>query len=357
MSSSSSKEQHHDDAKDWTAFLPPPGNQLCHSVFNRNHHEFIFASKSKSKSHPEHKLVDTILTYNTHQNKWTQITMQYPKTHWDICWDTCFQISQFIFHKHSNKLIKFDDVGGIVIMNLKTHTVDLIKNIEIVDQVRPPMVSVGDAIHLIGARKHDDLHFCKAKHFIWNENGCAFTQLTCFPEFTAINDSAAIYIPQSEKIIHIGGMGGKYTQYSNCHHTRLLNHIYVYSLKSNTWISLPDFRFEGSLMQLALTSDQRHIIIAGGLDGGSYSPPTDAIYVLEIRNKDEYVLRKSNIVCPMAGKCHIAITGGIKDEMLVIGYLKRLFNSSEFQTMQLPPFYIMKMIVTCFSVEMLHWFG
>ena len=97
-----------------------------------------------------------------------------------------------------------------------------------------------------------------------------------------------------------------------------------------------------------------NIIIAGGYNGYNGD---DRIHVLNINgdDKDQYTLKLSDITCPVRGPCIIEITGGIKDEMLVLGYIKYLFTLQKFVNIQMPPIYIIQIIAKWYSVEMLHW--
>ena len=133
----------------------------------------------------------------------------------------------------------------------------------------------------------------------------------------------------------------------------LVDKIYVYSLQSKSWNPLEHIEFKGYFVETVMTSDQRNVIIVPAFD--EHDSHSNSIYVLTMNDNDVYSLRKSNIVRPEHGSCHIAITGGIMDEILVIGYIKQLFKTKEFVHIQLPPFYIMQMIAGWYGIEMLHW--
>ena len=62
--------------------------------------------------------------------------------------------------------------------------------------------------------------------------------------------------------------------------------------------------------------------------------------MLDISNCDEnsYKLKQCNVKCPNIGKnILIRSGGGIKDELLVIGWIKRLFKTKKFKDILLPP--------------------
>merc|ERR1712154_389650 len=95
-------------------------------------------------------------------------------------------------------------------------------------------------------------------------------------------------------------------------------------------------------------------IVAGGLDENDEE--SDTIHVLDIRDNNNYTLRKSSINCPKSGEHNIVgIGGGLKDELLVIGWIKCLFSSSQFIDLILPPLSLMQLIAMWYNQEMIHW--
>ena len=54
-------------------------------------------------------------------------------------------------------------------------------------------------------------------------------------------------------------------------------------------------------VSLALTSNEHYVIIAGGYHHDGYTSSSAGIFILDIRNKDEYKLRKCDIKTPKAG--------------------------------------------------------
>ena len=71
---------------------------------------------------------------------------------------------------------------------------------------------------------------------------------------------------------------------------------------------------------------------------------------------EEFVIRKSSIKLPVK-QTHpkIAITGGDKDEVVITGYVKQTFATSEFEELSLPPVYITQIIERYYNVGTLHW--
>ena len=100
-----------------------------------------------------------------------------------------------------------------------------------------------------------------------------------------------------------------------------------------------------------LTSNQRYILVFGGWKRND-------ILVVDMKNDNEWEVKRSKICCPLAGECIVSRTGGddSKDEILVIGFIRQCFESTEFDHLQLPPVYLMMIIVNKYSAEMVHWF-
>merc|ERR1712228_972277 len=128
---------------------------------------------------------------------------------------------------------------------------------------------------------------------------------------------------------------------------------------------MADCRFQGYNFAAVLTSNQRYIILLGGRRN---SPETDtypkiekygkiSVMDLKSRNLSGWKIKKSKIRLPQPGPCIAAQTDGMvsKHELLVIGYIKELFQSKPFENIQLPPTYLMMMIAEKYSAEMIHW--
>merc|ERR1712228_53612 len=79
------------------------------------------------------------------------------------------------------------------------------------------------------------------------------------------------------------------------------------------------------------------------------------IFVLDMKNTNEWKLRKSKIPFNVIPRFAVR-TGGIdsNDENLVIGYIRDCFKQKEFENIQLPPSYLMKMISEKYNAETIH---
>merc|ERR1712154_486598 len=99
-------------------------------------------------------------------------------------------------------------------------------------------------------------------------------------------------------------------------------------------------------MGAVLSSNEEYIVIAGGSDEDRYD--VDIIHILDIRNLDAFILQQSKIKCPMSGNHKIfRIGGGLKDELLINGWIKKLYK--------LAPLDIVELIQAFYSQESIHW--
>ena len=157
-----------------------------------------------------------------------------------------------------------------------------------------------------------------------------------------------IYVESKQIIVLIGGCDEWPTKFVG---------IWVYSLMSKEWTKLP-IKFNICATKAVLASDGS-IIIIGGYKANKSGDGSciDDIYVLQINDDlNKSVLQKSLKRAPCKEmECNIAITGGYKDELLVTGYVKVLFETTGFSTMDIPPAYLIKIIEEYFNLETIHY--
>ena len=105
-----------------------------------------------------------------------------------------------------------------------------------------------------------------------------------------------------------------------------------------------------------LSFDENYVIIAGGYHSFGYKRRrSKKIFILDLTDETEYKLKQSTIELPRAGPC-ILVRTNAKSQILVIGWIKTLFESKEFKDLILPPMYLLKMISLWYDQEMIHWF-
>ena len=81
-----------------------------------------------------------------------------------------------------------------------------------------------------------------------------------------------------------------------------------------------------------------------------YDPQSasDAIYVLDMRDAQHFVLRECSIRCPIPGQCITFRTGdgwSHENQLFVVGWIRRVFQSEEMKQMQMPPDGVVRLVV------------
>ena len=138
----------------------------------------------------------------------------------------------------------------------------------------------------------------------------------------------------------------------------------AYALESSTWHKAIAFdRFSPAV---TLSSNEKLVLISGGttFHNGALKHVVD-IDILDIRDDDAYILKKSKMRSPIPdrdseGKREphsIARSGGINGEMLVVGWIRAEFESAVLRHLDLPPKYIIQMIAKWHSEESIHFIG
>eukprot|EP01084_Bolivina_argentea_P227559 384319_1 len=324
-----SLEMKHDDREyKWFPLQNMPDIRDEGETLSINDHQFIIASESKE--------YDGIYVnkYNAQTNEWSEfINSNYCSTYdRRIAYDN--STGRLYICSTNNELdrLQFQHIG---------HNISLLL---ISDRNSPFIVNVKGTIHAIG---NFGYYENRIKHCIWD--GDCFQQIHSFEKYQFLAHSALIYIPTKHMLLLIGGyaMNSSFEEQSVG--------IWTCDLKSNIWNKIKDLSFEGYGHCVALTSDEQNVIIVGGMDKkrNYYTKDNemDTIYILNISNDSQYILTKSKVTCPEKGLCNIIRTGGgIKDKMLVIGWIK-----CQLASVLSVPTSIMHLIVKFYSEEIIHW--
>ena len=192
-----------------------------------------------------------------------------------------------------------------------------------------------------------------AKHLIWNDADNEFNQIYDFKQnddILDIHSPSVIYVKSKQKLFLIGAQirGPKYPPCG----------IWTYSLLTNKWERIDYLKFDNYGGSVIKTSDEKYMIIFGCWDKDDSVLKKDRIYVLDIRDDNEYKLRKSAINFPKLDRHNILIRGGeIEHEMLVIAWIADLFKREKFKHLELLPVYLMKLICSWYIQEEIHWIG
>lgn len=188
------------------------------------------------------------------------------------------------------------------------------------------LLNVNGDIHLIGGYDNN-------KHLVWNEEIRNFSEIHKF-KFGLVG-TIVLYVPKKDIIIMIRG----------CCETDD-NILWEYGVKTKKWRKNKIWKFRQQIQCAVLTTDEKYIIMS--------SIKSQYIHVLRI---DDYEFYRSSVKIPCTQPHFIVQTGGIKDHVLVVGWIKWVFKSSEFRFMEEPPMYLMTLISHWYNNEQIHWIG
>eukprot|EP01084_Bolivina_argentea_P218527 370814_1 len=307
-----------------TASLPDHYN-----VAILNDHEFIMSSHSGALD---------IQKYNIHRNEWTMMAKCPSLIEY-------VEFGSMLFAEHQNKLYirsrsPFELVGEkMVIINFNTRQL-MTMDLRPIFGILGAMVNVNGVIHAIADRS-------QRKHFTWDINNNTVTQIFDFHEyFGSIVNPSMIYIKSKQMILLIGGRDHCSTEKYNCEFIG----IWRFCLKTNKWKQM----IKGNKCQWycvsTLSANGDYVII-------STDTENNGMYVLNVKNRDDFILNKCNIKCPGNNSNIIRMGNSINSNVVVTGWIRKLFETSEFEMLILPPKYLMEFIALYYEQEMIHWMG
>ena len=283
-------------------------------------HEFCLISKKEK----------ALFCYDAHSDDWRQ--QKTPKALMTADWNG---INGLVMNEGSNTMCR-SSFDGLFLAEFEEDGW-----LKMSDLTNSALVAVDGAVHVIGGYK-------SSKHFVLKQGDRSLEEVHDFKDLEGFSGTALVYVRSKKSIFMIGGCSG----------FRAVG-IWRYSLISREWKKLKALRFDYFGSQLALSSNEEHVIIAGGtnLDPLSFIDENNPfIHVLDIGDDEDCKLRKCSISCPLPGHHDIVrMGGGRKDELLVVGWIKALFESERFQNEQLPPSCILGMIARWYFVEEIHW--
>ena len=287
-------------------------------VLKMNDHEFVLVPRPEKQT-----TFNGLFKYKIHQNLWSEF-IEYPQ-------DIEGYIHSATFNKSQNKiyLFKSDMIHILNINQMEWNKVDI--------KMRhfPVITNQNGVHHIIGG-------WNSSKHMTLSADCKTLENIYDFRQYQGIRCGSLLYVSSKKLLVSIGGLN-RFDRIG----------IWIYSIESNEWQKLNNIAYDFDCVSAVLSSDQSYIVIAGGWNENKN--PSNSVHILDVRN-DEFKLKKCRICAPYKGPCRLAITGGITDEILVIGWIKKIFRSLEFKTLQLPPIYIMQMIANWYNQEIVHYF-
>ena len=312
-----------------------PTDILQGKITNKNDREFVFACDTRIEEYCiYYKDLDVpdqihIHKYNVDTNKWCKV-FRYPR-------NLKMRVASIAMNKEGNKIYLTTDKHKLIIINTDTKIYDFHYHDDedaLYLYPRYAICNVNGKIHLIGD-----------KHLMFDEATDQFTEISNFWDCdSVISDYCAeplvIYVSSKQTIISF--------MYKEDWEEDTATAVWTFNLRTKTWHqchTMKDRVFK--IRNAVLTRNEKFVIIID---------KDNKFYVMDIRDDIDYKLSECNIKPPL--ECPIANmvrTGGaIQDEILVHGWIKKLFKTSKFHNMQLPPNYIMKLISNWYSIQLLH---
>eukprot|EP01084_Bolivina_argentea_P184469 318144_1 len=267
----------------------------------------------------------SIYKYNVHHNEW--------KPFIDFPQDLKIQHHTITFHPESNKLYLAGQYNEMLIIDIKDKKFHKVSDKDYSSSF-PILLNVNGSIHKIGGNGN-------AKHLIWNEDNNTFDEIFDFEQEENVGTilaASAIYVPSKDIILIIGGIDESDNKMVG---------VWKYYLVKKEWQKVKGITFDYYLCPAVLSLDEEYIVFVGGYD--KERNKVNIMHVLDIRDDDNYILRKSAIKYPMSGHHKIVRSGGgLKDELLVAGYIKQSFKT-------LLSLDIINLIQMLYWQETIHW--
>ena len=264
--------------------------------------------------------------YNVQTNKWSQ-QFKYP-----LDWQ--FAIQSITMNKKGNKIYLSTHQNKLIIINTDTkkyHSHEYDKDLLFVPNAS---FNVNHKIHLIGN-----------KHLIFDEQTNEFKQIHNFNlDYDYCTEPVVIYVPSKQIFISfMFKCVNNFKDYENA--------IWVCNLKTNQWHkhdTIITNKCGFCILRAVLTANQQFII---------FIDEDFKLYVMDIRDDTDYKLSECSMKTPFKHRIvnMVRTGGGIQDEILVYGWIKKLFQNSKFKHIQLPPDYIMKLILKWYCIELIHF--
>ncbi len=179
----------------------------------------------------------------------------------------------------------------------------------------------------------------------------------------ALEGGVAIYIQSKSCIVLFGGYYAHEFGIKNDGYVpQLSNEIWCFSLPLKKWTRMTqEIEINRYDFEAVLCSNERYIITMGGYvydDATDKEVESNDIYIIDMKDNENWKIAKCKINCPSAGICLGTSTGGLgikNTDVLVYGYIKYCWQSEEMYDSLFPTTYIINMIANWYSAECIHW--
>ena len=316
----------------WIPLPDPPKSLLCGVSSNWNHDSFVIASDCFAlKSNGVHR-------YNAITGKWS-IVIKYPNINWNL------SVNDIATDPKNHKLfIRTNKNNGYLIAgNAKSKQLrGVFKN------QNGHKLSRSHSIVYIKGQLH---FFDESSHHIWNGKSGSGASLEMVSKYSwgvmsTYVHSRFIAVPTKGIILLIGGRRA-------CATMQYDFEILKYSVEAKQW-SGTGIEFKYWRPTVVLTPSETYVLLAGGIRFGD-NEFGENIHVLDIQDDAKWTLYESKVRIPKDIEHHLAVTGGVENDHLVIGWTRDLFKKQEYLNLAFPPLYLLQMIGKWLWCEELHW--
>eukprot|EP01083_Nonionella_stella_P019754 54826_1 len=322
-------------AHHWIKLSSVPNDLAFGATVTMDRNNILLAPNSENE---DAESVSGIYKYNINSNEWTKF-IPYPS-------DFNLNCPGIAYSQLDHKLYLYDSNAQITVIHIKSQQFSVFASghsmYDVYPDWYPPMINANGVTHLIVPSTvyveslKEEVQGIPT-HVLWDAKNKYFNVIREFQDFFSFH--CFIHIKSKNVMLLLGVRSSP---------------SYLYALNTGQRVQLPDINhIKYKLISAAvLTNDEKHIIM----------PCSDGLYVINIQFNTscelEYKLQKSLVCLPTSftghAQCECLITGGWKDEILVIGYIKQLFMSTEFEDLRMPPIYLMKLISSWYVEEMIH---
>ena len=372
-----------------------PIQNFIESITKINDHKIAAIIYSSNSQLPNENFIESITKinhhrqlqiYNKHNNKWEiliydlgciddlysfrfdQITKQFEIIHLQ----KNILVDANLFHQYNN-VLRLDAKLSYGIGNedriwyhpLILKYIDPQKDVQTRCKHKRILVQPGSGVAGVFIDHENNVHmmFNKQQQHIWDVNNNNIKRYP-FPHIF-IDKNHVIVIPSKKIILMIGV---NYYPVNDSRDER--TEIWKYCFKRNEWRFISTLKLD--IMAWILSPNEKYIIFIAD----------NQIFILNlIDNKSELqiVLNKSQITLPKINDkfneefddeefdneelddeewkdyyIHMTIMGGPMDETITDGWIKKLFRTSSFKHLNLPPKYLIKLISQFYDQPMLH---
>lgn len=341
--------------EEWTALSNFPVVSFDGAVVRISSNEFVVVAGNDSR---HYSIIHPLYKYSSHHGQWTVMAQYPPSNH---------AINEYPHIAADPKrkqlfLTNLEDEGRIYDIKSGSWTeADITSN-----HTWYGMVCANGTMHTITCG-------LVSNHCIWNPTTRRFDTLCDFGRVLGrtrppdeeldgvdeLREFAMVFVPSKQTILAIGVQEGADFLIRN-----LPKSIWKYTVcpkRSNSWEKIPGITLPPDLYcetsHVVLTASEEYIVMCSFMNQDS---KFDVIYVLDIRNIDQPIMKVSRIRSPIQFDWGYIITrcGArqcTRNELLFYGWTRSVIRECQSEnTLKFPPNVLMRLMIHWYDQEMLH---